>query len=153
MNIRGVDFLFSGWSRDGHDKQLRALCQDCSNIHFHLGVKSRAQLNYIVAKADIGLAIYDPKDENVRNIGLSSGKIFKYLAFGKPVILNEMQYLSDYIRERNLGVSVSTGEIDKGINTIFDNYMGYQSSISIYNLSNAGYKSCYSKLINDCMES
>jgi glycosyltransferase involved in cell wall biosynthesis len=147
MKIEGVDFVFSGWSRDGYDKLLRELCRDCSNINFHLGVKSRADLNYMVAHADIGLAFYDQKDENVKTMGLSSGKIFRYLAYGKPVIINEMQFTSDYIRERGFGVATDLGAIGDAITGIIENYSHYQTAIITGYNSDSRYEDCYSPLV------
>ena len=86
-------FLFSGWSRDGYHEELTKCYAMYGHMVFDVRRKSRSDLNYMVSKSDVGLAIYDNDNVNVSNIGLSSGKFFKYVQHSKPVIINDIPLL------------------------------------------------------------
>ena len=70
------------------------------------------QLKNILMSADIGIALYRPIQgsigvgNNIRYIGMSSGKIGTYLKYGLPVITNEIGEMSAYIKKYELGTVV-----------------------------------------------
>lgn len=73
-------------------------------------VESPCQMHTLLNCADIGVALYKPLPSsklvgnNIRYIGLSSGKIATYLQHGLPVLVNEIGIMSDCVRRYNLGM-------------------------------------------------
>ncbi|ETR67841.1 MAG: Glycosyl transferase family 2 [Candidatus Magnetoglobus multicellularis str. Araruama] len=70
------------------------------------------QLENILLSADMGIALYRPLQRsigcgnNIRYIGMSSGKIGTYLKYGLPVITNEIGEMSTYIKKYDLGTVI-----------------------------------------------
>jgi tetratricopeptide (TPR) repeat protein/glycosyltransferase involved in cell wall biosynthesis len=69
----------------------------------------------IIQSADVGLAFYRPisgsifTGNNIRYVGMASGKIATYLQYGLPVIINEIGEMSEYVRINGLGTVADTG--------------------------------------------
>ncbi|MBC7232374.1 MAG: glycosyltransferase [Chloroflexi bacterium] len=84
------------------------------------------QLHEIIASADVGLAIYTSNDTNMSNMGLSSGKIAEYLRWGVPVVVSDLQYTADVIRQYHCGIVIDKLEALEGaIRQILSNYERY----------------------------
>lgn len=66
-------------------------------------------LHRLVCSADLGIAVYLPvsgemlADDNLRYVGMASGKISTYMKFGLPVLMNEIGEMSHYVRNYSLG--------------------------------------------------
>lgn len=73
-------------------------------------------LDELFAGAEVGIAFYVVQpdlwyaQENLRTVGLSSGKIAYYLRAGLPVIVNEGTSLAEFVREEECGVVVEQPE-------------------------------------------
>jgi glycosyltransferase involved in cell wall biosynthesis len=98
-------------------------------IYFSLNPVPRKQYDDLVASADIGIAFYVPQpesiytQENIRTIGLSSGKIAYYLRAGLPVIVNDATSLAEFVQVTGCGIVVSsTAEIGDAIQEIDERY-------------------------------
>lgn len=80
---------------------------------------------------DIALIWYESdQDANIRNIGLSSGKFFKHLSLGQPVIANNAPGLAEEIRKYNLGVVINDlCELSGAVETIYADYDFYVKNI------------------------
>lgn len=69
-------------------------------------------LSRLLHSVDLGIAFYKPTFEgiysgnNLKHLGLSSGKISTYLQHGVPVLTNENGMISDYIRLYDAGIVV-----------------------------------------------
>jgi len=144
-----ASFLFSGWSRDGFLEELEKKYKGHTNIYFHGGIKSRTDLNYMVSKSDIGLAYYIMLDDNVRYIGMSSGKINKYLTYGKPVVVNKMQDIASIMEEKAFGKSATIETMAGSINHIMENYEMYRQNIREKFLKEYDFEAPYLKLIDE----
>jgi glycosyltransferase involved in cell wall biosynthesis len=89
------------------------------------------QLEEVIASADIGVALYDTTGgglygENLRSVGLSSGKIAQYLRCGKPVIASRLQTLEPVIAGYGCGVTVnSANEVSSAVERIMSSYNTY----------------------------
>jgi hypothetical protein len=128
--IPNVTFAFSGWSKDDYAKQLAERYRHATNVHFSLGMKSRANLNYMVANADIGLVCYESiNDPNIRHVGLASGKMHKFLSFDKPLLVNAIPSLHDFVAKNGFGVCVSIDEFPLGVRQLMQTYANLQCNI------------------------
>jgi hypothetical protein len=120
-------FLFSGWSRDGYHEELTRRYAEYGHIIFDVRKKSRRDLNYIVSRSDIGLAIYDSSDDvNVSHIGLSSGN-FKYVQHNKPVIISDIPLLSPLVARHGIGSVYEPGNLGHAVADIVGS-QGYPRS-------------------------
>ena len=87
----------------------------------------------LVCSADIGVAYYCPTpglnlwQDNIRYIGLSSGKFAYYLQKGIPVLVNSGSTLKQVVEENQCGVCTEDpAKTKNGISKILDNYDEYQ---------------------------
>lgn len=90
--------------------------------------------NYLLQFA-VGLIWYSPtKDENVDNIGLSSGKFFKHLSLGQPVIVKDCPGISNIVRKYRLGLVIhNASELKEAYDHIMQRYSYYVKNVqSIY---------------------
>lgn len=147
--MKEVNFLFSGWSRDGFSEELVRRYEGAENIHFSLGIKSRGDLNYMVSRSDIGLAYYNLWDDNVRYMGLSSGKINKYLSFGKPVVVNKMLNIAGLVEEKGFGRSADIETLAGSIHHILADYRAYRKNINDRFLVEYDFEGPYLKIIDE----
>lgn len=83
----------------------------------------------IVRSADVGVAFYVPQDsdpavgDNLRLMGLSSGKFAYYMQAGIPVLVNDVASLNRLVTTYRCGeVAVDPGRTVDALRAIFDNY-------------------------------
>lgn len=86
-----------------------------------------ARLPELVGGVDLGAALYSPTDmnmyegNNLRYLGLSSGKIATYLQHGVPILVNDIGEMSDYVDQYRLGIHVhSLDELPERLRNIRD---------------------------------
>ncbi len=105
-------------------------------VFFSLNPVSRREYDALIDAAHVGIAFYDPAtgsprrdmEENIRTIGLSSGKLSYYLRAGLPVIVNDAASIAGPIARWRCGASVgSAGEIADALEKIDDDYEGYSA--------------------------
>ena len=91
------------------------------------GTASLDDMGTILAGIDAGIAFYKPQyttpydGKNIKNIGLSSGKIATYLRYGIPILTNEIGEYAYFIRNNKLGyvlenpfkIGAALGEINR----------------------------------------
>lgn len=140
-------FLFSGWSHAGFAEGMDAKYRENDNIQFHLGTKTRADLNYMVANSDLGLVFYDPKDENVRCMGLSSGKMHKFLSFNVPIVCNAQPFLTEFLESRGYGLTSSLNGIGASIETVLAQRKTFKNSISEGYATECSFEDSYAPVI------
>ncbi len=97
--------------------ELRRLAADCpGRVFFSLEPVSRQDYEELIDGAHLGIAFYDPAvdseeaDENLRTIGLSSGKIAHYLGSGLPVIVNNASSVGEWVAAERCGASVASSD-------------------------------------------
>jgi glycosyltransferase involved in cell wall biosynthesis len=110
------DWVLVVHSRYGLDQHVRPYYEKykhLDNIYFSLEpVADPNKMHRIIHSADIGFAFYKPLENNIwagnniRYLGMASGKIATYLQHGLPIIINEIGQLSDYVRKYGLGLVV-----------------------------------------------
>ena len=75
-------------------------------------IKYTDELNLLYDSSDLGIAFYKPTYEsyylgdNIKYLGMSSGKINNYIQFGLPVLINNFGKYSDTINNHKVGYSV-----------------------------------------------
>ena len=143
-----VCFVFSGWSADNLADELIEYCESDEHIVFHLGAKSRSDLNYMVARSDIGLAFYDPKDENVQLLGMSSGKVHKFLSYGVPVICNEQPMLGDFLRDRQFGLACKLGDFGQTVANVLRDHAQFRDAIEKTYADVCDYEAAYQVVVD-----
>lgn len=85
-------------------------------VRFSVKPVPRQEYETLVDGADAGLAFYVPTNEsaytqeNIRSIGLSSGKFASYARAGVPVIANRDSTLGKLVEEAGVGVAVQSAE-------------------------------------------
>lgn len=102
-------------------------------VFFSLRPVPRRELAQLVDGADVGIAFYVPLDdgdtytrENIRSIGLSSGKVASYLAAGLPIIVNTASSLGDLVEREGIGISVrAADELGQAVGRISADYELY----------------------------
>jgi len=103
-------------SKGGLDGAARPYCEkykSYNNTFFSLQPEASInQMDRILHSADVGIAFYQPDGgiltgNNIKYIGMASGKISTYLQHGLPVIVNEIGQMSDFVRDYKLGSVVN----------------------------------------------
>ena len=100
-----------------------------SKVFFSVTPAPRLEYRNLLDGADLGIAFYVPTpgdiytQENIRTIGLSSGKTSAYLWAGLPVIVNSATTLGSLVAAADVGISVDdASEIPSAVRRLADNY-------------------------------
>lgn len=100
-------------SHDGVDKIVRTprllRLMSSSRLIINREPLSPSKYAALLSMCHIGIAFYRNNDTNMRNVGLSSGKIGAYWKYGLPVIVNDIPFYNELFR------------IEKG-GAIYDNF-------------------------------
>ena len=92
-------------------ERLRELASP-GRVLFSLKPVPRQEYDELIDGADVGIVFYVPIEgsaytqENIRTIGLSSGKMAYYLRAGLPVVVNRVSSIGEVIDREGCGVSV-----------------------------------------------
>lgn len=126
QHIDGFQITMSGWDCT----EIRRLKSN-PNIKVIQQKLSEDDYTKFISAYDIALIWYESiEDENIYNIGLSSGKFFKHLSLGQPVIVNNAPGLADEIKKYGLGVVINDlSELSNAVKTIYDDYDFYVNNI------------------------
>jgi glycosyltransferase involved in cell wall biosynthesis len=106
------------------------LALNARNLLLSLEPVEYRNIDFIFASADIGLAIYNSKyGINYSNILYASGKISHYLKFGKPIIVNDLPGMLEFINETQCGIIVNDlSDIHSAVLEIKNNYLWYSKN-------------------------
>lgn len=102
-------FALLGWSVDQYVESMQSTHHnqiESNRLIFCIETLSEEKYLEAVFGAHAGLVWYATSkecDENEFNIGLSSGKFWRFITAGIPVLSNSTPGLSEYINENNLG--------------------------------------------------
>ena len=128
-------FITHGWHGDESKSRIDDLSKFAvpDRVFFSANPVSRDEIQEMVNGADIGIALYFPtnlKDDwnntNIKELGLSSGKIGYYLKGGLPVIVNNGPSIAKIIQESQSGEVISDiHEIPSAILKIHQQYQNY----------------------------
>lgn len=126
LRINDFQLTMSGWDCS----ELQKLKENPNIIVIQQQLSEEDYTRFLSAY-DIALVWYESKqDANIRNIGLSSGKFFKHLSLGQPIIANNAPGLAEEIRKYKLGIVINDlSELSSAVKKIYDNYEFYVRNI------------------------
>ncbi len=124
-DLEDVEITISGWYLTNPKLMHNP------NIKFIKQQFSQEQYTKFISAYDIALLWYsDRSDDNVYNIGLASGKYFKHLSLGQPVISNRVPGLAEEIEKYKVGIVIDDmKELKTAVQEITENYDFYVENI------------------------
>lgn len=124
-DLDGIEITVSGW------RQVDPRLSRNKNIKFIRHNMSQEEYTEFISAYDIALLWYSASaDENVYNVGLASGKYFKHLSIGQPVISNRVPGLAEEIEKYKVGIVIdSVKELKAAVQKITENYNFYTENI------------------------
>lgn len=123
--LKNIEITISGW------RYADIKIKKSPNIKIMIQNLSQEKYTEFISAYDIALIWYSENtDDNVYNIGLSSGKYFKHLSLGQPVIVNRMPGLAEEIEKNKVGIVIDDlSELNDAVQTITENYHTYVNNI------------------------
>ena len=108
-----VLFLHNRNSNEKIKKKYKKFLSSNRLIISNESIKHADELNLLYDSSDLGIAFYMPTYEsyylgdNIKYLGMSSGKINNYIQFGLPVLINNFGIFSNVINNHKVGFSVN----------------------------------------------
>lgn len=130
--VKKVPVTFSGVIDWWCKARIRKLKKTNPNIEFIEQTLSIDEYTSYIQQYAVGLVWYSPlkKDESHYYIGLSSGKLFKHLSLGQPVIAVSCPGVTEVVKRYKLGVVIKDiSELDDAYNEIMKNYSYYRKNV------------------------
>lgn len=129
--LSNIPLTFAGWSDDYFKRRYDEIRKSCPNINVYQQKLPPEQLSSFLRQYAVGLIWYtSSKDENVYNIGLASGKFFKHLSLGQPVISIECPGVSNVIKKYRLGIVINNvSDLKQAYEHIMSHYSYYQNNV------------------------
>lgn len=154
-NARDCQLIISGWG----DQTIIARMQKridrerLTNVVLHVGKLTRGELNYLVARCDVGFCPYKSDTDNERCIGMSSGKYHKFLSYEKPVMVgDDVLGLSEFTESNGFGRRLREGDtlpdVARAIRSLYDQHV---QCIRRHYASLCSYASPYREFISDVL--
>lgn len=124
-NLKDIEITISGWN------YVYKNLKKSPNINIIKQDLSQEEYTRFISAYDMAIVWYaDKQDDNSYNIGLASGKFFKHLSIGQPVIANRVPGLAEEIEKYHLGVVIDDiRELPRAVNLIYENYEFYTNNI------------------------
>lgn len=128
--IKNTPLTFSGWCDKWFAKQMKPF-KNYANIHIFYQVLPPEQVTSFLESYAVGLVWYSRmNDDNIDKIGLASGKLFKHLSIGQPVIVMDAPGISREVVKNKLGIVIhDASELESAYRTIMNNYSFYQKNV------------------------
>lgn len=97
-------YLFFIYGDGAHRKQIEQYAADHQilNVHFKEKHIPLCECAWVVSQATVNVMNYK---KDFGHLGVSSGKMFQYLAAGKPIVCNVGIAYDDVITDNNLGIA------------------------------------------------
>lgn len=130
--VRNVPVVFSGFIDQWCLQRIKKLKYSNPNLKFiYQNLPIKEYTDYIRNFA-VGLVWYSAleADESHYYIGLSSGKMFKYLSLGQPVIAVDCPGITEVVNKYKLGIVIKNiSELPQAYETIMRNYSDYRENV------------------------
>lgn len=130
--VKNVPLTFSGMIDQWCMKRIRNLKHTNPNIKFENQVLSIAEYTDYMRHFAVGLVWYSPLEEDEAHycMGLSSGKMFKHLSLGQPVIAVACPGITEVVKKYKMGVVIDNiSELEGAYDTIMKNYSYYRHNV------------------------
>ena len=86
------------------------------------------EITTLMASATVGLAIYKTDDDNLVNMGMSSGKLAEFLRCGVPAVVSDFPGMRDLVEQYGIGRAVrSASEVQAAIRAILADYENFRA--------------------------
>ncbi len=145
--IKNVEITIAGWDhtkgRFKNNPNIKVITQKLSDEEY----------TKFISAYDIALVWYSDEDDNIYYVGLSSGKLFKHLSIGQPVIVNEAPGLAEEVRKYKLGVVIKDArELEDAVRTITADYDSYVKNIKRIYRKRYDYKKVSKKFFDSMID-
>ena len=130
--VKKVALTFSGYIDSWCKKKIKKLRLTNPNLEFKEQVLSNDEHTNFMRQYAVGLVWYSPlkEDEARYYIGLSSGKMFKHLSLGQPIIIVRCEGAADVVAKYKIGIVIDNiSELDDAYNEILKNYSYYRNNV------------------------
>ncbi len=131
-NVRKASLTFSGYIDSWCKRQIKVLKNTNSNIRFTEQVLPIDEYTNYLQQFAVGLVWYSPlpEDEARYYMGLSSGKMFKHLSLGQPIIASRCRGITEIVNRYKLGIIIDDiSELDSAYEKIMKNYSYYRNNV------------------------
>lgn len=131
QSMSNFPIVFSGKSDEWSRKQFKALRSTHPDIELReQSLPLQKHLDFLKQYA-VGFVWYDhSEDENEEYIGMASGKLFRHLSIGQPVIVSSTPGLAEMVNRYRVGIVINDiSELAKAYEKIMSNYAEYQDNI------------------------
>ena len=102
--------VLSGWSAESYAEQLSLEIGEKSRLYIHSNTLDESNYLKFVTSATAALIWYVGNDPNEYNMGLSSGKFWRFLTLGKSSIVVDLPGLGNFAKKAQAGVVVNNIE-------------------------------------------
>lgn len=130
--VKNTPLTFSGYIDNWGREKSRAIRKTNPNIRFKEQILSIDNYTRYLQQFAVGLVWYSPlrEDESHYYMGLSSGKMFKHLSLGQPVIAVNCCGITEVIKKYKIGIVInSISELDSAYSEIMKNYSFYRENV------------------------
>ncbi len=130
-SLPNLPITFSGWSDKWFREQYKKLRITHPDIKVYDQKISPEKFPEYLKQYAVGLIWYSQtKDENVNNIGMSSGKFFRHLSLGQPIIVNDCPGMGKIVEKYQLGIVIrDVSQLPWAYSQLMENYAYYRENI------------------------
>lgn len=130
-NMPNFPLVFSGQSDAWSREQFQKLQDTHPDIKFYEQSLSLQEHLAFIKQYAVGFVWYDhSQDENEEYIGLASGKFFRHLSIGQPVIVSSSPGIGSIVKKYKLGIVIDDiSRLKEAYDEIMKNYSYYQNNI------------------------
>ncbi len=116
------------------DYTKQVMNANTKNLYLSEMVYDFEDIEYAYKGIEIGIACYNPYNDDLKLIGKASGKLNFYMTYSIPVIVNRLPGLADLIEKYNCGVVIDNVEDSSqwknAVDTIKNDYEGYKARVA-----------------------
>lgn len=130
--VKNVPLVFSGIIDHWCMERIKKLRHTNPNLKFENQLLPIDEYTNYMKKFAVGLVWYSSLKEDEANycIGLSSGKMFKHLSLGQPIIAVRCMGIAEVVNKYKLGVVIDNiSELESAYDTIMKNYSYYRENV------------------------
>ena len=129
--LSNIPITFSGWSDKWFKTQFKKIHELYPEIRLSEQSLSQEKFTQFLNQFAVGLIWYSPTgNDNIDYIGMSSGKLFKHLSLGQPVIVMSCPGLDSIVCKYKLGVVINdVSQIKEAYESIMRRYSFYRENV------------------------